>query len=140
MASYQWYRNGTPRAGSTTDTAIIHQPGTYKVRITNAEGCADSNTADITSLLGQNEISYNDYINVYPNPTNGTLHIECNIPEGDYTMTMTDVLGQTMYSTSTHISGHYTNSIEMSNYAEGLYILSIKGSNSITQKKILLSK
>jgi hypothetical protein len=138
--TYQWYRNGTPRAGSTFDTAIVSAGGTYKVLVTNSSGCSDTAVYTVTSLQGVNEVSFTDFINVYPNPTNGDLHIECTIPDGNYTLSLTDVLGQILYTDKLHINGKYAGNINMYSYAPGMYILTIKGSNSTTQKKILLSK
>ncbi len=138
--TYQWYRNGNPIAGSTADTAIVHQTGNYKVRITDARGCMDTALYNVKSIVGVNILSYDDFISIYPNPVNGELHIDCSIPEGDYKLTLTDVLGQTLYSNTLHISGRYSGIINMDNYAPGMYILSIKGNNSITQKKIMVSK
>ena len=37
--SYQWYRNGSPVWGATNQSFNAPAPGTYKVRVANAEGC-----------------------------------------------------------------------------------------------------
>ena len=94
----------------------------------------------MSQLTGVNEISLNEYINIYPNPTTGMIQIECNIPGGEYEMRMTDVLGQEMFSEKIHVSGNYSRTMNMYNYSSGVYILSIIGENSITQKKIILNK
>ncbi len=138
--TYQWYMNGNPIVGSTSDSLHITTTGTYKVMITTPEGCSDTADDIVTGLAGVDEISLSQFINVYPNPTTGNIRIECNVPEGNYRMTLTDVLGQVLYTDNVYITTRYTGYMNISNYASGMYILTIKGVNSITEKKVLLNK
>jgi len=140
LASYQWYKNGVIITGATHDTLITSKPATYKVNVTNSFGCSDSATYTRKTTTGVNELSFDEFINVYPNPTNGNLHIDCSVPEGDYIMSLTDVIGQVLYTSTVHMSGNYSGNINMSSYSPGLYILTIRDNRSITEKKIMLSK
>jgi len=140
LASYQWYKNGAIITGSTFDTLIFSGAGNYKVTVSNSFGCIDSAFYSPKIATGIGELSFADYINVYPNPTNGFLHIDCSIPEGDYIMSLTDVLGQVLYTSTVHMTGSYSGNINMSAYSPGLYVLTIKNNNSISEKRVMLSK
>jgi hypothetical protein len=92
-----------------------------------------------TIVSGINEISLNDYINVYHNPTSGNLQVYFNIPnDGQYELSISNVLGQTMYTNTIHLAGQSTQNIDMSGFSKGVYFLSIKGPNSKGVKKIML--
>jgi gliding motility-associated-like protein len=41
-SSYQWYKNGSPISGATTDTYVAKTEGDYTVVITNSNGCASA--------------------------------------------------------------------------------------------------
>lgn len=54
-SAYQWYLNGSPIPGATSQSYTITQSGNYSVQITDANGCtAMSNTISATYVPGQN--------------------------------------------------------------------------------------
>ncbi len=108
------------------------------VKVSDSNGCTSSSSIAVNTV-GINEISLNDYIDVYPNPTSGNLQVAFDLPaEGDYEISIADVLGQTIYSDKLHLSGQYTQNINLSGYSKGVYFLSLKGMNSSGVKKIMV--
>lgn len=78
---------------------------------------------------GVNDIAYNVSINVYPNPTNGSLHI--SIPDAvpiSSRLILSDIIGQTVYSSliSTIESTH-----DISNLSPGIYTWKLIQNSSI---------
>lgn len=137
-AFYQWYKTATPIAGATTAQCVITATGIYKVIVSDSNGCTNQGSL-LVKVLGINEIALNDYINVYPNPTSGNLQVVFNVPtEDDYTVSLTDILGQTIYTTKLHIVGEYTQNLNLSGYGKGIYLLSVTGKDSKGVKKIML--
>ncbi len=141
-STYQWYFAGTPIAGATSQT---YEPtdsltlGTYSVKITNQYGCAsDTGAFQVTVTSSINEISLNNQVETYPNPTNGKLQMVFTFPSGNYNLKIVNVLGQTIYSDNISISGKYTGNIDMSDYGKGVYFLTIAGKNSKAEKKIIV--
>lgn len=57
--NYQWYKNGAPISGQTTDQLLISGPvpqGTYFVKVTDTNGCVvNSQTITVTADCGQPE-------------------------------------------------------------------------------------
>jgi sugar lactone lactonase YvrE len=77
----------------------------------------------------------NEQINIYPNPTTGKFIFETNATEKQ-TMQMFDINGRLVLSQS--ISG--TTNIDVSNFDNGIYTLTIKNSLGVTNKKLVIAK
>ncbi len=139
MSSYQWYYNGILIPGATADTySQVPLPlGTYSVVITNANGCSSLSSFTVIST-GVNGVSNNDRVAIYPNPSNGSMQVVANLPEGDYTLSVDNIIGQTIYTEVIHISGINTSNLNLSGYGTGIYLLNIKGNNMQVVKKIVV--
>ncbi len=140
-STYQWYLGGVPIAGATSQT-YTQSPtltlGTYSVSITSQYGCASGGTFQVTTLTSLSDLSLNDLVETYPNPTNGKLQVVLNLPSGNYNLKIVNVLGQTVYSDNLTLSAKYTGNIDMSGYGKGVYFLTIEGKDSKAEKKILV--
>ncbi|HTA82844.1 MAG TPA: C10 family peptidase [Bacteroidia bacterium] len=139
-SSYVWTRNNVVIAGATTYKLLMTSNGVYKVTgIDNTTGCSSASGSIAESAVGINELSLDNFIKVYPNPTRGPLQVEFNLPaDGDYKVSVTNVLGQTIYTNTLHISGEYTENIDLSSFTKGVYFLSVIGKDSKGEQKILL--
>ncbi len=115
------------------------ETGFYKVVAFDSEGCSRTSAPIHVTVLGVNEISNEDGINVYPNPATGTLNLSLNIPqEGDYTLDMNNVLGQVVYTDNIHLGGLTNKSIDISNFSKGIYMLTLNGQNVKIIKKVIV--
>ena len=72
--------------------------------------------------------------NLYPNPTNGVFAIELD-ENGKYYVTINNVLGQTVYSTTTN--GMNT-AIDLSSFDRGVYTVELKNKNTIYTEKVIV--
>ena len=73
-------------------------------------------------------------INVYPNPANTVLNVE-NPDFEDATLEILDLSGKVLYS---DVLG-FNNSINMSSYANGIYLVRVKGDKGrVGVQKILV--
>jgi len=106
---YQWFKTGVMIPGANSDFYIESAKGIYKVTVSDSNGCSASITLNVTVVDGINELSLNDYINLYPNPTTGNLQLVFDIPSsGTYSLRISNVLGQTVYTDDLHLSGQTT--------------------------------
>ncbi|MCO6500870.1 MAG: T9SS type A sorting domain-containing protein [Vicingus serpentipes] len=91
--------------------------------------CALANSIDDNNNI--NDIS----ISVYPNPTNGILDIQLSTNAFNYTIT--DIVGNIIANDNV-VGGKTT--IDLSNNALGVYLVTINTENGSTTKKVLLTK
>jgi hypothetical protein len=90
-------------------------------------------------ITGVNNLTENNSIAVYPSPTNGLLNVKLELPDkGTYALTLTNLLGQIMYTENIELTGAYSTTIDMSNFAKGSYVLSIRGQNNQVVRKVVL--
>jgi len=75
--------------------------------------------------------------NTYPNPTNGVFIIELGVgaTENNYDVTVNNVLGQTVLSTSTK---GMTTIIDLSNFDKGVYTVELKDRNTTYTEKVIV--
>ncbi len=77
--SYQWFLNLVAIPGATSSTLVPPANGSYRVSVTDVNGCSNSSNQVNVYNLGVKEIS-NSAIKIYPNPAGKTVHIESAIP------------------------------------------------------------
>lgn len=106
----------------------------YRLKITDMNGLYKySNVIDIYS-------KQSDEISIYPNPVHTVLNVNTHNSNEHYTINVTDVLGRSHNMTA---SGNSTNgilSIDMSALSEGVYVLQLVNSNSLTTRSIRFVK
>lgn len=120
--SYQWYLNGDSIDNTNYAGLALTSNGQYYVIVTGASGCTEtSDTITVTGVGIGNTFEANS-LKVYPNPTNGLLHIE---------LSNASATNISMYS----ISGEQVNivpeaqsngcRVDLSQLASGVYVLRI---------------
>ncbi len=72
--SYQWYLNGNPLSGDTTQSIAISQTGNYSVVVTNQFGCTTSSSG-YPFIVGIDEDGDDAYFTVAPVPFSDELTI-----------------------------------------------------------------
>ncbi len=135
--TYQWYMNGALMPGETNQTYTPTVDGIYLVRITDANGCVYRySTGFHYTITGLSEQSSKNSINLYPNPTNGIVMInQSSINNSNYEIQVYDVFGKLI------LSQNNIPTIDLSNFANGIYSLELKSTNNGLQKsKIVLMK
>jgi len=139
-STYQWYKSGVIIPGATTSQITVSQRGDYSVFVTNPEGCSVTSPMLQVLNLGVNNITSENDVTVYPNPANGVLNVSLDLQEqGNYALTLTNVLGQTVYTDNIQLNGKTNKTIDVSNFGKGVYILSIAGQNNRIVKHVVLN-
>lgn len=89
--------------------------------------------------VGVNENIY-DNLSIYPNPTNGMVNVSFYAEKtNDVKVMVSNINGQVVYQENINtLNGLYKNSIDLSNQAKGVYLLSIISDKGKTDKKIVL--
>ncbi len=76
-------------------------------------------------------------VNIYPNPSSNIFNLEFN-SDSETEISVTNVLGEQVYFESIKSIGEYNTQIDLSNYSKGIYNLTIKTSDGISNHKLIL--
>ena len=134
----QWYLNGVAIPGATSQIYTPTRSGIYRFDVTTATGCI-ARSADFSFVLPA-KTSYDGSdiaLAVFPVPASTQLNIAFNsIASQTLGITLTDLLGQTIYKDSRQITaGSYNTVISTANIADGAYVLRLQiGDRTFTRK------
>ena len=86
--------------------------------------------------------SSNESYAVYPNPSNGLFSVDYQLnKDADVSVTVTDVMGKVLLNKSLKVgSGYYSDGIDMTNFENGMYILTINIDGETSSKRIQLMR
>ena len=74
---------------------------------------------------------------MFPNPSSAVFKIEF-YSENETEILVTNILGEQVYFESTNSIGECNTQIDLSNYSKGIYNLTIKTSEGLTNHKLIL--
>jgi len=125
--TYQW------NTGSTSSTTNAPGAGNYQLTVTNEFACTDNDIVAVLSdaCLGIDETNQ-AVLNVYPNPSKGTFNIAHSL-NGVSQYVVLDAQGRTVVQFSNNLN-EFT--LDLSNYASGVYTLLIQGIEITTVRLI----
>ena len=95
--------------------------------------CAAGNTNGCPVATGIEQIKNNIQLSVYPNPTSDQFYIEANTTD-KLTVDLYDLNGRHVFSASVSDKSI----INVSSFNEGVYTLTIKSVDSVTNKKLII--
>jgi hypothetical protein len=111
--------------------------GVYTVIVTDANGCTVTSTYTLNSVIGVEELNEIPF-NLYPNPSTGKFNVMVlNDNASSYLVEVLDLDGRVVYQGQ--ISGA-AQEIDLSDKANGSYILRIADNYSQSVKRIVLKK
>ena len=141
--TFMWDFGDSKTSTDMNQTHTYSDPGNYNVVLTSSNlECGDSITTKTVSAISTS-IANNQFkndINVYPNPTAGIVTIEFDNQQmlGSI-LEIRNIAGQRVYYKKID-SKQFTEKIDLSNQAKGIYALNILFKDHIYSKKIILSK
>ena len=136
-STYNWTTTGTIQSGQGTNAVSVLWPslgsGSLMAKITNNNGCIDSTILPINISVGINNLSLDNDLNIYPNPTKSSIIItnKTNLVGKKYMIT--NLVGQTLISGKLNIDETIVN---LETLQSGMYLLSIDGMNKQSIKVI----
>ncbi len=139
-SSYQWFLNGNPIAGATSQSYTATQNGSYTVEVYDAAGCGSGQSSAVVDPLGIENQSSVDFINLFPNPNDGHFQLNFNIAKADnYVLGVHNALGQIVYSEMlNNFHGTFSREMDLSLYGKGVYTIRLKNAvNEIVIKTVV---
>lgn len=133
--NYQWYLNDTLINGATFQYYIPVTSGNYTVIVTDQWGCTYLSNEFLFAVSGfAQSMEFENKISAYPNPASETFLIEIAEKVNPSELIITDAKGEIitekLFQTST--------SINVSNWANSIYFLTITNSQIRVSKKIVV--
>lgn len=142
--SYQWYRNNVPVAGGLTSSITVTESGTYKVEVTDGNGCKlTSNEINVTVTAVPNVDPSEINLVVSPNPTvtgEFTVQLETTTRANLY-ISLVNTMGQKVYHrTETGFIGRFSQAVKPGKLSAGIYYLQILHDNKMYIKKVVVAQ
>lgn len=135
----QWYLNGNPIAGATSNTYTPTQTGTYIASITNVNGCTAKSAPFTFTFVGiSNGDDLANTISVYPNPAKGSFTISLSAEKPTTTVIqLINLLGAVLYEQEINYAGRYSKTIN-ADYPAGIYFIRFQaGATQFVQKLVI---
>jgi hypothetical protein len=131
----QWYLNSVAIPGATGQVFVPNQPGSYQVRVTDTNNCLSDMSVPFL-ITGISHDSFNDALQVYPNPATGWVRIAGKgIENRLFTVTLFNSLEKVVMTFDNNCS------LDISGLAGGIYYLTVATDRSESyRKKIILIK
>jgi uncharacterized repeat protein (TIGR01451 family) len=118
---YQWYLNGFPIEGATSETWLAQENGIYTVQSISEFGCVGVSASQEVIVIGILENDENLF-QIFPNPVSSIVNLIIGHP-GDYDIKMIGVDGESVR----HWSNNGANqlSLDCSDLASGVYMIQL---------------
>ncbi len=140
--SYQWQTwNGTswdnvPAPAGVQSYYTPAGNGQFQLIATNIYGCSD--TAYHNLNLGFEDLNYVSQVSIYPNPATHSFTLDLKDIKGEeLTVSIINMVGQTVYQKDFVVSGNFTQTFDIMEFANGVYTIDIKVGNFVIRKKLI---
>lgn len=134
---YQWFLNGSPVMGATSQTHTAMLNGEYMVIVDGSDCPSESVTVTTAGIDEQgNELLFT----VYPNPNTGNFSIWLNTAsKGNYTFKIINSLGALVYDGELNDNaGSYSKEITLTDIAKGIYLVYVSNGEKEQAKKVII--
>ncbi|MBL4653961.1 MAG: T9SS type A sorting domain-containing protein [Flavobacteriales bacterium] len=128
--SYVWDNGQT----TSTATGLTGNSTIYFVTATDANGCSVVAEDTVETNTGIEEYAAIRF-EVYPNPNNGTFVVSLT-KSGNYSMSVQNVIGQTVYSTQ--FTNQLSKEVRLGKLESGVYFITVKGEGLERTERIVV--
>lgn|GEM_PF-1416520 len=129
-ATYQWYKNGVLIPGATTWSLAGLTDGLYTVFVTDTFGCQVMSIIYTLTHVSVPVVSAGVHVNIFPNPANSTVNIQCPVAVRAMIASMDGKLIMERNNATT---------IDISSLSTGVYLISLydEAGERLTVQKLI---
>jgi hypothetical protein len=127
----------------TVGTATLSNltTGTYSVSVTDVNGCTDTSSVFVDNSSNTSNIDYLTNLSITPNPTNGNVMIDLELSQNaDISISIYTITGVLVQEFSPENTTQKRALLDLSNNANGLYLVRFVIDNQVFTKKLVLNK
>lgn len=139
--TYTWILGDGNRKTSVNSGTNYTYKGNLKYCVTmvakNSSGCECSNTKCISITTGIDDVSMESPFGIYPNPTNGKFNIVSEEYRDAYTVNIYNSIGELIM---TRYVEEGDGTFDLSEYASGVYTVSIRTENGIYNQMVTVNR
>ncbi len=134
-AHHQWFYNGNPIAGDTTQTITIDSLGVYTVMVTDTNGCQATSDPFTVIIIGISSIEKISFT-TFPVPANDYINLILGGKIYNAEIKIIDRKGSLSFrKLNQSIDEKYT--IDLSDFSPGIYFMQIKSGDKIYVTKFI---
>lgn len=137
-ANYQWFLNGNPIAGATSQTYLASTIGMYQVEAYNVQTCPSGISSSVlVDAIPEMEISA---FSIYPNPSSGEFWISFNGEQNsEYSLEIINAEGKVVEQDKTeNFNGQYRKMFDLSTYGSGAYLIRVSHNGAATAYRMIV--
>ncbi len=132
--TYLWKKGTATIAGATSQNYTARTAATYKVQVTNPNGCSKLSAGKIVTVncrVTEDE-NESESIVIYPNPAGEMVTLQfTSSANQDYAATVCDIAGRELtHQTIEAFTGLNKKDFDLTMLASGIYMLKLKSANS----------
>jgi hypothetical protein len=133
--SYQWFFNGNPIAGATSQTYQATVGGMYKVKVLNDGGCENISAPYFAGVVSTPEYTVHD-LEIYPNPTTTDLVIDRRGYAMELDVELYGLTGKQLMES--HYEGSEPIRLDMRDYPAGVYLLKLRTAEGVVRNQRII--
>jgi hypothetical protein len=116
----------------------VSTTGSYWAMVTDANGCSNSDTINIT-MVGVNDHSVLSNLDIYPNPNQGSFWVINKDNQGkDLQCELLDIEGRVVFKQNLVIESKLRKLIKPDNLSKGVYYLKLQSEGSSWVEKVVI--
>ncbi len=136
---YQWYLNGSPISGATSQTYLATQNGWYSVWVSNSSGCQNSSSSVYVSVTGIQNISSVQGIYITPNPAFDYIEVTSSKHKNIIIRVM-DLSGKEIYKDKLNFENIEKQTLDISKFESGVYLIEFSNENDLKIVEKIIKK
>ena len=133
--SYQWFFNGNPIAGATSQTYQATVGGVYKVKVWNDGGCENISAPFFVGVVSTPEYTIHD-LEIFPNPTTTDLVIDRKGYAMELDVELYGLSGKQLIQS--HYEGSEPIRLDMRDYPAGVYLLKLRTTEGVVRNQRII--
>jgi PKD repeat protein len=137
----QWFYYYSAIAGATANQYLPTQTGIYQVQVTDTAGCKSefSLPSSVTLGIQQNDLELRNSYKIYPNPSQGMIHISSEVVHFNVAVEVLTMTGYLVHKQEiVECSFARPSTINLSHLSKGMYLVKFQTDLGVYESKINL--